>query len=94
MEEYERRLLEDTVSHLSASIGNALREGFETEEVLEGKDELTDYGAMWVQGFLVGHLSAVRGSSAGNPNVSPEDIAEIASLVDEHGSRIASEIYS
>ncbi|PSP55611.1 hypothetical protein BRC82_04845 [Halobacteriales archaeon QS_1_67_19] len=94
MDRYERELLDDAISQLSASIGNALREGFETEAVLEEKDELTDFGAMWVQGYLVGQLATLRAISAGNPNVSPADIEEIGALVAEHDSRIASEIYS
>jgi hypothetical protein len=94
MKEHERQFLEDTLAHLSASMGNALREGFETETVLEDKDSLSEYGSMWVQGYLLGQLAVVRGCSVGNPNVSPDDIAEIESLVNEHGSRIAGEVYS
>lgn len=94
MQDHERQFLEDTLAHLSASMGNALREGFETETILEDKDSLSEYGSMWVQGYLLGQLAVVRGCSVGNPNVSPDDIDEIGALVDEHGGRIASEVYS
>ena len=94
MEDYERQFLEDTLAHLSASMGNALREGFETETILDDKDSLSEFGSMWVQGYLLGQLAVVRGCSVGNPNVSPEDIEEIGSLVDERDGRIASAIYS
>ena len=94
MKEHERQFLEDTLAHLSASMGNALREGFETETVLDDRDSLSEFGSMWVQGYLLGQLAVVRSSSVGNPNVSPDDIEEIGALVDEHGGRIASEVYS
>jgi hypothetical protein len=94
MKEYERKLLEETLSNLSASMGNALREGFEADEILADRAELTENGVMWVKGYLVGQLAVIRGASAGNPNVSDDDITEISELAEEHGSRIASEIYS
>lgn len=94
MKEYERELLEETLSNLSASMGNALRESFEADEILADREDLTDHGVMWVKGYLVGQLAWIRGASAGNPNVSEADITEISELVEEHGSRIASEVYS
>jgi hypothetical protein len=94
MEEHERKLLEDTLSNLSASMGNALREGFETEEVLSDRDGLSEHGVMWVKGYLVGQLAMIRGGSVGNPNVSEADVTEVSNLVEKHGGQIASEVYS
>ncbi|WP_440007186.1 hypothetical protein [Halomicrococcus sp. SG-WS-1] len=94
MKDHERKFLEDTLAHHSASIANELREGFGTEEIIEDRNTLTDNGGMWVRGYLTGWLTLIRGCSTGNPNISPDDIAEIGTLVDEHGGRIAGEVYS
>jgi len=94
MKDHERTFLEDTVTHLATSIANDLREEFGTDEIIENRDTLTDYGAMWVEGYLMGRLTLIRGCSTGNPNVSPDDITEIRALVDEHEGRIASAVYS
>ncbi|WP_327053328.1 hypothetical protein [Halomicrococcus gelatinilyticus] len=94
MKEHERKFLEDTVTHLATSIANNLREEYRTDEIIEDKNTLTDYGEMWVRGYLMGRLTLIRGCSTGNPNVSPDDITEIGRLVDEHEGRIASTVYS
>jgi hypothetical protein len=94
MKDHEREFLDETVTSRATSIANVLREEFGTDKIIENRDTLTDYGEMWVQGYLMGRLTLIRGCSTGNPNVSPDDITEIGALIDEHEGRIASAVYS
>lgn len=94
MKEYERAFLEDALAHLSASMANALREGFDTETVLANQNQLSEQGKIWVEGYLLGHLGMIRGCSVGNPNVSADDVTDVEALIDEHEGKIAGEVYS
>lgn len=92
--DYERAYLDAALETLSASIASGMREGLEVERIVAADDELTDLGRTWVHGYLAGHLSLLRGSSAGNPNLAPEDIDALVDLAADHEAEIAAELYA
>jgi hypothetical protein len=92
VEEYEREFLEDVIANMSASIANAMRE-YE-DRFVESDDRLTSQGRMYVQGYLTGQLSMLRGGSAGNTNLSVDDIEGIQSVVESNEAGIVAQLYA
>ncbi|WP_101297421.1 hypothetical protein [Halegenticoccus soli] len=94
MKAYEREYLNETLETCAVSIAHLLREGFVSEEVLESQSQLTDFGLMWVKGFIAGRLMLIRSCCVGNPNLSPADIDELTELAGQHEAKIAGQLYS
>ena len=94
MREFERQFAEAVVETLSTSIANNVREAGEVSTLVADDQQLTDEGRMYVRGYLTGRLTMVRAGAVGNPNLSVEDLEEIAGIVDEHEGAIAAALYA
>lgn len=92
MEEYEREFLRAVAGNLAASIATGMRSTTD-EDLFEDETTLTTAGRMWARGYLTGRLSIVRSGTTGNPNLSSEDLEEVAALIDQNESDIAAQLY-
>lgn len=93
MHEYERQFTEAVAENLAASIANEVRDG-DVSRLVDSEEALTEKGRLYVRGYLVGRLSMLRAGAVGNPNLSADDTAAVAEILDEHEARIAAELYA
>lgn len=92
MEEYERAYLEAVADNLAASIASGMR-SVTDEPLFEDEESLTAGGRLWAQGYLTGRLSVLRSGSTGNPNLSNDDLDQVASVVERNQASIAAQLY-
>lgn len=94
MREFERQFAETVIENLSTSIANSVREANDIESLVDGDNELSAIGRMYVLGYLTGRLTMVRAGAIGNPNLSVDDLETLADIVDDHESGIAAALYA
>lgn len=94
MREFERQFAEAVVDNLSTSIANSVREAGEVETLVEGEEQLSSAGRMYVRGYVTGRLTMLRAGVVGNPNLSATDLEQVADLVDEREGAIAAALYA
>ena len=92
MEAYERDYLDDVANNLAASIASGMRTVTE-DRLFEDETSLTASGRLWAQGYLTGRLSMLRSGSTGNPNLSADDLEQLADLVERNEAEIAAQLY-
>lgn len=94
MREYEREYTETVVENLSTSIANSVRESGDIGDLVDDEEQLTAEGRMYVRGYITGRLMMIRAGAIGNPNLSADDLEEIAVIVEDNESAIAAALYS
>jgi hypothetical protein len=93
MNDHERWVVETLLATFSARIGQDLRQVDSDQPPSGDEDTLSPTCEAWVRGYLTAHLCFVRGLTTGNPNVTAEEMAEIASIVRHHTDEIAATLY-
>lgn len=94
MDENEHGHLQTLLANASPRLAHGLRAELDSEEALADDDQLSQTARAWVEGFVAGHLTVLRGAATGSQALSPDDFEAISELVTRHESAIAAELYS
>lgn len=93
METYEREFVEAVAENLGASIANGMRDA-EDRDLLADERRLTEAGQQWVHGYLTGRLAMLRSGATGNPNLTVDDVEQVATIADRKEGDIAAQLYA
>lgn len=94
MKSYERQFVDAVIQNLAVSIASNLRDALETESFVEGEENLTPRGWMYVYGYVTSRLTLLRAATSDNPNLTVDDLEQVRSCIDDHEANIAAELYA
>jgi len=94
MNDHEHGHLRTVLTNASPRLAEGLRTGLGHEEALADDDQLSPTARAWVEGFVAGQLTVLRGASTEAQTLSPDDTQSISELVTRHEGEIAAALYA